>query len=188
MPIDIHAMTPARWNTMRHLTSYVNGMDSEAMSTMTDFFCSTMYDLRDLKLTVIIPGVERTRCQYLVGKVKGLMEPLSHLHVSGQVEIQWMHRNLVDNPELRKETAKWFEELGRDIMGRPSTGDSIVTGEQQDKEVEEMVADSVSSAPVVPVTVVITPAAMSTSDGSTPSGGLIAAIVAPDKWIEGETT
>jgi hypothetical protein len=130
MPIDLHAMTLARWHTMRHLTSYVIGMDSEAMPAMINFLCSTMYDLRDLKLTMIIPGVERTRCQYWVTKVKELMEPMRCLHVTGQVEIRWVHRYFVDNPELRRETLKWLEELGKDIMGGPGNGDAIVTGEQ----------------------------------------------------------
>lgn len=186
MPIDLHAMTLARWHTMRHLTSYVIGMDSEAMPAMIDFLCSTMYDLRDLKLTMVIPGVERTRCQYWVAKVKELMEPMRDLHVRGQVEIRWVHRYFVDNPDLRRETLKWLEELGKDIMGGPGNGDAIVTGEQQDKEVDELVAGLVGSASIAPVAVMTT-TAVSTAVISAPTVSVSVGSVLGGRFDDGDS-
>jgi hypothetical protein len=142
MPMDLHAMAPARWETILQLTHYDIGMDIDAMPQMVDFICSTVYELHDLRLVFVIPGFERTRCQYWVDKVKGLMEPLRDIHVRGQVEIRWIERHLVNNPEVRKETVKWFEKLGRDMMGGPGNGQPIVTGEKKKKEVTVALAGS----------------------------------------------
>jgi hypothetical protein len=157
MPMDLHAMAPARWNTMRQLTRYDIGLDIEAMPVMVDFLCSTIHDLRNLKILLVIPGFERTRCQYWVDKVKEMMEPLRDLHVRDQVEIQWIMRYVVDNPEVRREMVKWLEELGRDMMGGLDYGDSIMTGDEEcEEECEKtkVVAPSTGSATDAPAPVV----------------------------------
>jgi hypothetical protein len=176
MPMDLNAMTPVRWNTMRHLTCYDIATDSDAMPKMVGFLTSTMYDLRDLKLTIVIPGVEQTCCQYWVNKVKEMMEPLRDLEVRGQVEIRWIHRYLVDNPEVRKEMAQWLEVLGRDVMVGEGNGNAIVTGETEDKEAENVVAGLVGSVTIAaaPAPVAVPPTVASSVVASTVS---VAAVV-----------
>ncbi|QDS78039.1 hypothetical protein FKW77_003118 [Venturia effusa] len=144
--IDLDAMKSARWETMGHFTRFCIGTLDETMPTMVDLLCSTEYDLRELKITMIIPGAERTRCQYWVKQVKEMLEPLRELHVRGQVEFSWIERRLVDNPEVRKETVEWLEKLGMDMMGGPGNGKRIVTGEERDKEVEDALAAYHASA------------------------------------------
>lgn len=135
--MDLDAMKPARWEAMCHLTRFNIGMLGEAMPTMVDLLCSSKYDLKELEITMIIPGVERTRCQYWVKQVKEMLEPLRDLHVRNQVEISWIERRLVDNPEVRKETVEWLEKLAIDMMGGPGNGEQIVTGEERDKAAED---------------------------------------------------
>lgn len=150
-PPDLDALKPARLETMRHLTSFNIGMQGDSMSTMVDFLCSAKYDMRGLRVVMVIDCVERTRCQYWVNQTKDLMEPLRDIHVRGQVEFCWIDRFLVDNPEVRKETVEWLEKLGTDMMGGAGNGKPIVTGDERDKEVEDTVTGLAGSAGLAPM-------------------------------------
>lgn len=136
-PMELGAMKPARWEAMRHFTRFDVGMLNEAMPTLVDLLCSTHYDPHDLRIAMVIPGAERTRCQYWVEQVKEMLEPLRDLHVRGQVNFFWIERYLVDNPEVRMQTVEWLEKLGMDMMGGPGNGDRIVTGEERDKLLDD---------------------------------------------------
>lgn len=134
MYIDLEAMKPARWETMRQFTHFYLGMYEEALPTMIELLCSTHYDLTELAISMVIPSAEGTRCQYWVQQMKDILEPLRCLHVRGQVAFEWIQRHLVDNPEVQKETVEWLEKLAIDMMGGPGDRKQVVIGEEMDKE------------------------------------------------------
>ncbi|TID22109.1 hypothetical protein E2P81_ATG11218 [Venturia nashicola] len=176
--IDLNSMKPARWETMRHFTRFNVGMYEEAMPTVVSLLCSTHYDLLDLEITMVIPGAGRTRCQYWVKQMMDMLGPLRDLCVRGQVTFGWVERHLVDNPEVRRETVKWLEKLGMDMMGGPGNGDEIVIGEEMDKLSAEAFAArhastmaaaiAASSATTPPPAPVLAPA-ISTTVSPTPA-------------------
>lgn len=167
--IDLDAMKPARWETMRHCTRFNIGMFEESMPTMVDLLCSTHYDLLDLQITMIIPGSKRTRCQYWVEQTKEMLEPLRDLHVRGQVIVSWIERHLVDNPEVRRETVEWLEKLGTDMMGGPGDGKPLVIGEEADRLAEAALAAYQASAMAAAIAASLTTSPPAPAPASTPA-------------------